>query len=247
MPVPSDFDDLSTTPGLNSPVGSVDTPSSLDDYLRTAFAFLKQLYDDKAEAVDPTFTGDIVLPSTTTIGDVSPAELSYLNGVTSAIQTQLAALVTADGTLTTNVNLKAPIASPTFTGVPAGPTAAEGTNTTQFATTAFATTAIATAVAAIPDAAGLGVGQAWQNVLASRSAGVTYTNSTDKPIFVSVSFPGGGASGGTGSLTIDGVEASHFNNANTSGVGIVCGVVPAGDTYVVTLSAGTLRSWAELR
>jgi hypothetical protein len=32
---------------------------------------------------------------------------------------------------------KAPIESPTFTGIPAGPTAAPGTNTTQFATTAF--------------------------------------------------------------------------------------------------------------
>jgi hypothetical protein len=33
--------------------------------------------------------------------------------------------------------LKANIASPTFTGVPAGPTASPGTNTTQLATTAF--------------------------------------------------------------------------------------------------------------
>lgn len=32
---------------------------------------------------------------------------------------------------------KAPLASPTFTGTPAGPTAASGTNTTQLATTAF--------------------------------------------------------------------------------------------------------------
>lgn len=36
----------------------------------------------------------------------------------------------------------APIASPTFTGTPAAPTAAAGTNTTQIATTAFVTTAI---------------------------------------------------------------------------------------------------------
>jgi len=35
-------------------------------------------------------------------------------------------------------SLKATIASPTFTGVPAGPTASAGTNTTQLATTAFA-------------------------------------------------------------------------------------------------------------
>ena len=38
--------------------------------------------------------------------------------------------------------LKANLASPTFTGTPAAPTAAAGTNTTQIATTAFVTTAI---------------------------------------------------------------------------------------------------------
>jgi chitodextrinase len=44
------------------------------------------------------------------------------------------------------LNLKAPIASPTFTGTPAGPTASAGTETTQLATTAF----VAAAVDAIP-------------------------------------------------------------------------------------------------
>ena len=37
----------------------------------------------------PTFTGNVVLPNTTTIGDISSTELSYVNGVTSALQTQL--------------------------------------------------------------------------------------------------------------------------------------------------------------
>ena len=41
-----------------------------------------------------------------------------------------------------NLNLKAPIANPNFTGVPKGPTAAPGTNTTQLATTAFVTAAL---------------------------------------------------------------------------------------------------------
>lgn len=41
-----------------------------------------------------------------------------------------------------NLNLKANIASPTFTGVPKAPTAAKGTNTTQIATTAFVMAAI---------------------------------------------------------------------------------------------------------
>ena len=43
----------------------------------------------------------------------------------------------------TAVNSKANLQSPTFTGTPAAPTAAEGTNTTQVATTAFVSTAVA--------------------------------------------------------------------------------------------------------
>jgi hypothetical protein len=43
----------------------------------------------KADLAGPTFTGTVVLPSTTSIGDVSSTELGYLNNVSSAIQTQL--------------------------------------------------------------------------------------------------------------------------------------------------------------
>lgn len=49
-----------------------------------------------------TFTGDVVLPVNTSIGTVTSTEIGYVDGVTSAIQTQLDA--------------KAPLASPTFTG-----------------------------------------------------------------------------------------------------------------------------------
>lgn len=45
----------------------------------------------------------------------------------------------------TALDLKAPLANPTFTGVPAGPTAANLTNTAQFATTAFVQQEIGTA------------------------------------------------------------------------------------------------------
>lgn len=50
----------------------------------------------------------------------------------------------------------APIASPTLTGVPAAPTAAGGTNTTQLATTAFVTAAIA-AIPGVTIVAGQGI------------------------------------------------------------------------------------------
>jgi hypothetical protein len=43
----------------------------------------------------------------------------------------------------------APLASPTFTGVPAAPTATAGTNTTQLATTAFVTAAVAAGTAGV--------------------------------------------------------------------------------------------------
>lgn len=45
--------------------------------------------------------------------------------------------------LTSDLTAYAPLASPTFTGVPLAPTAAQGTNTTQIATTAFVVTEIA--------------------------------------------------------------------------------------------------------
>lgn len=54
---------------------------------------------------------------------VSATEVSYLNGVTSAIQTQL--------------NLKAPLASPALTGNPTAPTQSVGNDSTRIATTAF--------------------------------------------------------------------------------------------------------------
>lgn len=42
------------------------------------------------------------------------------------------------------INLKANLASPTFTGTPSAPTAVDGTNTTQVATTAFVASAVST-------------------------------------------------------------------------------------------------------
>ena len=51
-----------------------------------------------------------------------------------------------------SLDLKAPLASPTFTGTPKAPTATAGTNTTQIATTAFVKSAVDTAIADVADA-----------------------------------------------------------------------------------------------
>jgi hypothetical protein len=79
---------------------------------------------------------------------VSATELGYLDGVTSAIQTQIdAKLATATASST-----YAPLASPALTGVPTAPTAAANTNTTQIATTAYVQTEITDLIAAAPGA-----------------------------------------------------------------------------------------------
>lgn len=43
MPVPSSISDLSTIPASNSPQGTESAKGTIDDYLRTAFAFIAQL------------------------------------------------------------------------------------------------------------------------------------------------------------------------------------------------------------
>ena len=85
-----------------------------------------------------------IAPSST----VSSTELGYLDGVTSAIQTQI------DSKLATSTaaSTYAPLASPALTGVPTAPTAAANTNTTQVATTAYVQTEINDLIASAPGA-----------------------------------------------------------------------------------------------
>jgi len=57
----------------------------------------------KAPIANPTFTGIAVLPSTTSIGNVSQAEIATLDGVTSSIQTQIDTTNTSVSTAVTNI------------------------------------------------------------------------------------------------------------------------------------------------
>jgi hypothetical protein len=58
-------------------------------YLNNASANIQTQLNSKSPSASPTFTGTVVLPSTTSIGTITSTELGYLDGVTSAIQTQL--------------------------------------------------------------------------------------------------------------------------------------------------------------
>jgi len=62
--------------------------------LGTEFDAISTSVATKADLASPTFTGTVVLPATTSISTVSATEIAYLDGVTSAIQTQLNAKMT---------------------------------------------------------------------------------------------------------------------------------------------------------
>jgi hypothetical protein len=96
-------------------------------------------------------------------------ELNYTSGVTSAIQTQL--------------NAKAPLASPALSGTPTAPTASVGTDTTQIATTAFVNAEIANDA---PTKTGGGASGTWNIAISGNAAtatSATTSTSTTNPTF----------------------------------------------------------------
>jgi|694.fasta_scaffold00118_61 hypothetical protein len=62
---------------------------------QSKIAGLGDALDAKAPLSGPTFAGLVVLPESTTIGNVDSTEITYLNGVTSSIQTQFGSAATA--------------------------------------------------------------------------------------------------------------------------------------------------------
>lgn len=143
--------------GLKKPEGT-DTVNIADFNYNADIidAQLNSLGVNKAPLASPVFTGVPAAPTAAAntnttqvattafvLGQVGTAA-PLVNG-TAAVGTSLlyARQDHVHGTDAT----RAPLASPTFTGTPAAPTATAGTNTTQLATTAFVSGAIATAVA----------------------------------------------------------------------------------------------------
>ena len=96
----------------------------------------------------------------------------------------------------------------------------------------------------------IGVGQTWQNVTGSRAFGVTYTNSTGKPIFISV-HGSGAPNHGKIEMYVDGVLMGQQGVTSVASAGMdatLSAIVPNGSTYQVNNVLGaSLQNWAELR
>jgi hypothetical protein len=98
---------------------------------------------------------------------------------------------------------------------------------------------------------GMGFNQTWQDVTSSRSAGVTYTNTTNKPIYVSIYGRYYTSSNRIGILSIDNVEVGKTgymgSTAQLIGGATTSGVIPVGSTYMYTEISMQDFEWAELR
>lgn len=116
----------------------------------------------------------------------------------------------------------APLASPVFTGVPAAPTPAPGTNTTQLATTAFVVAALGagSGVTSLTGANGGGI-------LVNGSTGVAAGGAVTVSLFAPVSI----ANGGTGSTTSNGAFDSLLGGIS-SGSGFI--TRQSGGSYTLT-------------
>lgn len=114
-----------------------------------------------------------------------------------------------------------------------------GTEVANFPSTA---NAVSTTVATQGDV--IGVGQTWQDVTASRAAGVTYTNTTGKPILVNIEHTIVSGSQ-LATITVGGVVACE-SLATGSARGTMSAIVPNGATYTLS-SVSVLSKWSELR
>lgn len=178
---------------------SSDPKSQGDDHLRLIKATVKATFPNVSGAVTPTHT-----------------ELNYVDGVTSAIQTQLDA--------------KAPLASPVLTGVPEAPTATVGNNTTQIATTAFV---VATSLASsLP-------GQTGKDfyLLSTDGATADWYNTIDTSVVTPVSGTAFATTTGTQSLSNKSLTVPVIQDSSdtTKKANFVCSGITAGQNRNITV------------
>ena len=221
MPIPSTVSDLSTTASSNYPSGS-ESANQLDDYHRALCSIVRQVSDAKEDA-------GVAATAIT-------AERTAVATLTNKTLTAPALGTPVSGNL---ANCTFPTLNQNTSGTAAGlsATLAVGKGGTGLTSPGASGNVLTSNGSAWVSSAGvgIGVGQTWQNVTGSRAGGVTYTNSTGKPIEVVIKI------GGLAEISpvVGGVTVGPFYVSASF-------IVPDSTTYIATLGAA-LVGWQELR
>ncbi len=240
---------------LNSsnPVAT-DGLAQADDHIRLVKSTIKATLPGLTGAVTSTHTelntldgytgntADLNILSGAAAAGVTSTELGYLDGVTSALQTQLnskqatvtgaastivSSDLTADRALLSDSSGKAAVSS--VTSIELGhlsnvtssiqtqlnnkaSTSGQATSTWQTGTGTTESVVSPAKVAAVVSEYAVGVGQTWQDVLTSRTVNTIYQNNTGRPISVQIL----GGSGGGGSCWFE-VSTNNFSSYVTIG------------------------------
>jgi len=161
-----------------------------------------------ARKASPTFTGTVVLPSTTNIGNISATEIGYIDDATSNIQLQINALLDSIATLRALIQVsEVPHVSQIHYVSTSGNDANSGMDTTH----AWQTLAYAEAHAtAAGDTIALKKGDNWAS---SYSVNITHSGANGYPITWDGSLWGAGA---------DAIISANADHNDPKGAAIVC-------------------------
>lgn len=251
----------SSVPANNTDIGGIDiaegcAPSGINNGIRELMAQVKDMITG-ADGDSQVVGGNLTVNGTSTLTGAVTAHAGVTANLTGNVTGNLTGNVTGNVTGNTSgtaANVTGTVAvanggtgltTLTANNVILG----NGTSTPAFvapSTSGNVLTSNGTTWTSAAPAPAIGVGQTWQILTGSRALNTTYTNSTGMPIQVAI-----GVFQPSGSGFVFQINGNTIltDTAIANGRALYQLIIPNGDTYRVTITAGSpsLTIWSELR